>query len=188
MGLVLAGCGGGAGGSGEGVTTTSTAAEKSGNPWAMPASERPPLFDPCAEIPIEAVREGAGPEAQHDPELSRSDPGGLVTCGWETREILFSVLSTWKSYSDYVADPASILDPEPVRVGGREATRMTERVKDPVYSCHLMFFTEQGTVMVTVDLVSGLRYFRGERPAEACDVVDTMTASILDFVPEGDFR
>lgn len=188
MGLVLAGCGSGAGGSGEGATTTSATADQSGNPWAMPASERPPLFDPCAEIPIEAVREGAGPEAQQNPELAKKDPGQLEVCAWKTGEVLFNVLATWKSYRDYAADQTVVLDPVPVQVGDREAIRLKTRADTSGRFCRLLFFTEKGTVVTTAGLTTGLRSFRGERSVDSCDVVDAMTGSIAEFIPEGDFR
>lgn len=188
MGLVLAGCGSGAGGSGEGVTTTSTAAEKSGNPWAMPASERPPLFDPCAEIPIEAVREGAGPEARPDDELGQREPGQLTSCGWSTSEVLVSVLATWKSHRDYMADETVMLDPTPVKVGGRTATRLRTRSDTSQRYCRLLFFTERGTVVTTAATVTSLEKFRGKNFVPVCDVVDKVAAPLVEHFPEGDFR
>lgn len=188
MGLVLAGCVGGAGGSGEGATTTSATADESGNPWAMPASERPPLFDPCAEIPIEAVREGAGPEARLDDELGQREPGQLTSCGWSTTEVLVSVLATWKSHRDYMADETVILDPMPVEVGGRSATRLRTRADASERYCRLLFFTARGTVVTTAAMITSLEKFRGENFVPVCDVVDKVAAPLVEYFPEGDFR
>ena len=55
--VVLSGCATGDGNN-QGATTTSPAADEApANPWDVPLEQRPALFDPCEEIPIEAVEE-----------------------------------------------------------------------------------------------------------------------------------
>ena len=60
--VVVSGCGAD---HGEG-TTTSASPEAPVNPWDLPLEERPDLFDPCAEIPIEAVEEALGGPVELD--------------------------------------------------------------------------------------------------------------------------
>lgn len=91
--VVVSGCGAG---DGEG-TTTSALPEAPVNPWDLPLEERPDLFDPCAEIPIEAVEEALGGPVELDEQLRIERPGELLSCGWRNREVIFNVLSTWKS-------------------------------------------------------------------------------------------
>lgn len=185
--VVTAGCASGDGQ--DPVTTTSPAvAEAAGNPWDLPLGERPPLFDPCAEIPIEAVSEGAGKPVEHSKDLTQGKSVQLNTCGWTNDEILVSALATWKSHEQYEADPESILHPQPVRVGGREAIRMTERADKSENGCHHLFFTENGTVILSVGLIDGLNRFRGEPFSQSCEVLNVMSEVLVRFVPEGDFR
>ena len=102
--VVTAGCASGDGQ--DPVTTTSPAvAEAAGNPWDLPLGERPPLFDPCAEIPIEVVSEGAGKPVEQVDDLTHRRSTELMGCGWSNDELILSLLSTWKSKSDYIADP-----------------------------------------------------------------------------------
>lgn len=185
--VVTAGCASGDGQ--DPVTTTSPAvAEAAGNPWDLPLGERPPLFDPCAEIPIEAVSEGAGKPVEPDEQFGQHQPGRLMACGWKNEEIRISALGTWKSYSDYVADPASILGPGSVEVNGRDAVQMTDDGDQSGNACHHLFFTESGTVIISVWMLDVLDRFRGDPFSESCDTLEVVEVPIMKHVPEGDFR
>lgn len=178
--VVLSGCGTGD----ESATTTSPPPEASVNPWDLPLEERPALFDPCAEIPFEAIQEGAGSPVTRDDQFRISEPGELLACGWRSDEIIFSALSTWKSRDEYLNDRAFI--PIENSMSGRPGLELRDTVG--THSCQQAFFTSSGTVFLAIDLVTGMSTFRGEHFSEACDVLDEVTAPILSSLPEGDYR
>ncbi|MDO8394341.1 MAG: hypothetical protein Q7T31_08140, partial [Dietzia sp.] len=80
------------------TTTSPAAAEETINPWDLPIEQRPALFDPCAEIPIEAVEQGVGGPVEPSEQLHNHRPGELFSCGWKNDEVLIDILSTWKSH------------------------------------------------------------------------------------------
>lgn len=170
------------------VTTTSPAAiEESGNPWGLPIEQRPPLFDPCAEIPIEAVEEGVGGPVAPSEQLHNHRPGELFSCGWKNDEVLVDLLSTWKSYQGYVGEPTGIIENLKEDHSGRLAVKITDRRNDPT-TCRYLFFTELGTVAVSLSLTSTFNSFRGSRFTHVCVALDEFTDSIIEFLPKGDFR
>ncbi|HJC59934.1 MAG TPA: DUF3558 domain-containing protein [Candidatus Dietzia intestinigallinarum] len=181
--VVVSGCGAD---DGE-VTTTSPPPAAPVNPWDLPAEERPDLFDPCAEIPVEAVEEGAGSRLEVVDEFSNYRPGELISCGWKNDEVHISMLSTWKSKQEFLTDSSLFtLDPESNSTG-RPSVRMRERADSTDIGCFHLFFTELGTVMFRLDLISSLDEFRGERFVESCDALDEAAGHIVAYIPNGDF-
>src|SRR5699024_80758 len=85
--VMVSGCGADDGA----VTTTSPPTEAPVNPSDLPLEERPDLFDPCAEIPIEAVEEALGGPVEPDEQLRIDRPGELLSCGWRNRDVIFTV-------------------------------------------------------------------------------------------------
>src|SRR5690606_26767825 len=98
--LVLSGCG-----SAEVDTTTSPPPETPVNPWDLPLEERPPLFDPCIEIPIETIEQGVGEPVTGDDQFESSKPGQLRSCGWRNEEVIIGIVGTWRSQEEFLADP-----------------------------------------------------------------------------------
>lgn len=189
--VVLSGCASGDGGSS--TTTSSPVAQGASNPWDLPLEQRPPLFDPCEEIPVEAVEEGVGAPVKPDPDLTRSEPGSLVACGWSTDEIMIHILSTWKSYRDYLAEPTGYIRDMNVSIKGRSAMILSGTNvengagKDPNV-CRYLLFTEKGTVVISVGFINSLNSFRGESFAKSCHVLQEVGAPLVEFLPEGEFR
>ena len=177
--VVVSGCGAD---DGEG-TTTSASPEAPVNPWDLPLEERPDLFDPCAEIPIEAVEEALGGPVELDEQLRIERPGELLSCGWRNREVIFNVLSTWKSRDEYLNDGIFITSEQ--SVAGRPGIQLAD--KSATQSCRQAFFTSLGTVYSSIDLIHGLSAFRGENFVDPCEVLNTVAESTLHSLPEGDY-
>nr|WP_241728305.1 DUF3558 family protein [Dietzia maris] len=188
-GVVLSGCASADGGEDKSTTTTSpAAAEEPGNPWDLPIEQRPALFDPCAEIPIEAIEEGVGGAVHPIDEYANNERGELISCGWKSNEVHVSVLGTWKSHDEYLSDPNFVVDNRNDEIGARNAIQMTERSNRAEDSCLNLLFTGRGTVWIKVTMSTALRYFRQERSVPPCHALDEVASSIVAFVPEGDYR
>lgn len=185
-GLVLSGC---ASGGEESPTTTTTAvAESPSNPWDLPLEQRPPLFDPCEEIPVAVVEEAIGGPTDAQPNLSKSELGVLQACGWRSEDVLLDVAATWKSFDRFLVNPTGVIDEIDTQVTGRSALRMTDRADGVPDVCRYFFFTERGTVVASVGLNGTLGEFRGERFTHVCDALDAVAGPIVQLIPEGDFR
>lgn len=170
------------------TTTTTAVAQESGNPWDLPLEQRPPLFDPCEEIPEAVVEEALGGRVEHQPSLTKSEPGELQACGWKSEEVLLDVAVSWKSFEEVKSDPTGVIDELDIQVSGRSALRMTDRAEGISDVCRYFFFTERGAVVVAVGLNGTLGEFRGERFTDVCDALDAVADPIVQLVPEGDFR
>ena len=186
VGMIAAGCGSADGGESTPTTTSRAAAEESGNPWDLPVEQRPALFDPCAEIPVEAIEERVGGPLRVQEVLTRHEPGRLMACGWANHEVHFTSAASWKTRSEYLADPGLVLLDRP-DVAPSRGVLMTEAGDTTDRTCMHVFFTERGTSWVKLDLVGGLSEFRGQRFSDACQSLDHVMNSIENFVPEGDF-
>ncbi|WP_440220212.1 DUF3558 family protein [Dietzia sp. MNB45] len=184
--VVLSGCASADGGEETSTTTSPAAAEEPGNPWDLPIEQRPALFDPCAEIPIEAIEEGVGSPVRQDEQLRINEPGDLLACGWKNGEVIFGVLSTWKSRGDYLGDDSLVASES--KVSGRPSLRLLSKADMGENGCQQSFFTPEGTLIVSVDLIHGLFAFRGENFADPCSVLDESILSVMPYLSEGDFQ
>lgn len=185
-GVLLSGCGAGQGGD-ETTTTSPIVTETSANPWDLPIEQRPALFDPCAEIPIEAVEQAVGGPVEPDERLTNRRPGELVTCGWANSEVMINTIGTWKSREGYLADPSFFLRRQDSAILGRRGLTMVEAGDRTDSTCLQLFFTGRGTAYIKLDLIDGLSEFRGQRFTKACDVLDEAIVPLLPYIPEGDF-
>ena len=187
VGMIAAGCGSADGGEDTPTTTSAAAAEESGNPWDLPVEQRPALFDPCADVPTDAVERAVGAPVRREARLTKSDPGNLHTCGWITDELIVDLVATWKSHADYLLDPTGVIADETYPVSDRIALRLLDRADDP-NTCRYLFFTGQGTVAISTSLTTTFKTFRGERFADVCDVLHEVSSPLVQFVPPGDYR
>lgn len=185
--VVLSGCASDQGGD-QATTTSPVVTESPSNPWDLPIEQRPPLFDPCAEIPIEAVEQGVGGPVEEVEEFEKHQTGELMSCGWSNDELHFGVLSTWKSREDYMVDRMFVVQDANAEVAGRTGLQISERGDISDSTCLQLFFTSQGTVWVSLDLISSFNEFKGDRFTPACEALNEAIIPIMEFVPEGDFR
>ena len=184
--VVVSGCT--SSGEEEAATASEPVVEPPSNPWDLPLEQRPPLFDPCDEVSTEVVEEGVGAPTKLNEDLAVYDPPGLISCAWSNDELLISVLATWKSFDDYLDDSNFAVSSRGFQVYGRERMRLTQPEQSMQQTCHSLFFTGEGTLMISLSLLSSLNEFRGERFLEGCAVLDQIEGSIVDVLPEGDFR
>ena len=182
--VVLSGCGTGD----ESGTTTSPSAEAPVNPWDLPLEERPALFDPCTEIPIEAIEEAVGGSVEPLDQFTRHQPGELLACGWASEDVDLSILSTWKSHTEYLRDPAIEIQDADSHVAGRSGIRAAERRGSSKIGCIQLFFTERGTVWIRSDLQGAFEEYKGERFADPCKALDDISPALVSHIPIGDFR
>lgn len=182
-GVVLSGCGL-AGGNDE-TTTSPAASQTPGNPWDLPIEQRPALFDPCAEIPVEAVEEGIGPHVWQDDEMRIDRPRDLFSCAWKNEEVLFGVLSTWKSRDDYLEDESFVASE--FEILGRPGLRLLSKADMGTNSCQQLFFSGEGTIFVSVDLIHGLASFKGSNFADPCSVLEESIIPVMHHLANGDF-
>lgn len=186
-GVVLSGCASADGGEDTSTTTSPAAAEKPGNPWDLPVEQRPALFDPCAEIPEEAIAEAVGDSVAAAEHVHHHRPGELYACGWKNDEVLLGIVGTWRTRVEFLADSEfGSVDTQSV-VHGRPGFRASDRSGGPDENCYQIFFTSRGAVVVNVVLTKALREFRGERSVKACDVLDQTIGPVTKFIPGGDF-
>ena len=184
--VVLSGCASADGGEEAPTTTSAAAPEESGNPWDLPVEQRPALFDPCAEIPVEAIEEGVGSPVRADSELRIDRPGELLACGWKNEEVIFGVLSTWKSREDYLRDESFVASE--FAVSGREGLRLLSKADMGSNSCRQLFFSSEGTLFVSVSLVHGLASFRGQNFADPCTALEESVHPVMKYLPRGDHK
>ena len=186
--VVLSGCAAAGGDSDVRVdpSTSQVIVESQADPWELPLEERPELFDPCAEIPVEAVEEGVGSPVRPDEGLRNHKPGELFTCAWETNEVLFGVISTWRPKGSLLADSGFDAVDMKSSVHGRPGFRASDKGREDD-TCYQIFFTSRGAVLINVNLRTSLKEFRGEHSWVACDVLEQTIGPVLRFLPEGDF-
>ena len=185
-GLVLSGCA--TGDEPEGTTTTtSAAAQEPTNPWDLPLEQRPPLFNPCEGATLEAAENALEGSVAPVEELANHEPNWLYSCGWSNDEVRLGVLASWKSKEEYYNDSEMTNQQRDSELAGRNGLRTNIRAGDPSYRCMHVFFTSRGTVFIDLALNTTLRVYRGERSADACDVLDEIAPPIVDGFPKGDF-
>ena len=184
-GVVLSGCASDEGEGGMSTTTSPPVAETPGNPWDLPIEQRPALFDPCAEIPVEAIEEGVGSPVRVDDELNIDRPGDLIACGWKNKEVIFGVLSTWKSRDEYLIDKT--FQASESKILDRAGLRLLSRSDMGAHNCQQTFFSSRGTVFVSVDLIDGLASFKGAKFSDPCSVLEKSISPAMPYLPKGDF-
>lgn len=184
--VVLSGC---ASGSGDEKTTTTSSpvAQTPTNPWDLPLEQRPPLFDPCEEIPVEAVEKGLASSVEKLSTATRHEPGSLMSCSWSSDEAIFGVLSTWKSREDYIADDMFTVEELDSTLPGKNTLLLTEPTDQSQSTCIHLFFTGLGTVMMSLDMTTSLNEFNGENMVEACEALAEVVAPVVPYIPEGEF-
>ncbi|MGN0099370.1 MAG: DUF3558 family protein [Dietzia sp.] len=184
---MLSGCASADGEEGPTSTTTSpAAAEESGNPWDLPIGQRPALFDPCAEIPVEAIADGVGSPVREDGELRIDRPGELLACGWKNDEVIFGALSTWKSREDYLQDESFVASE--LAVSGRDGLRLLSKADMGSNSCRQLFFSSEGTLFLSVSLIHGLAAFKGQNFADPCTALEESIRPVMQYLPGKDFE
>ena len=181
--VVLSGCGSAQ----ESVTTTSPSPETPVNPWDLPLEERPALFDPCAEIPVEAVEEALGGPFRTDDGMSDTRPNELYTCAWRDDEVMYIVTATWLSQQGFLTN--SEFGPFDTQSAAfdRPSFRTRARGPDAESTCHQVFFTSRGAAVVNVNLMKSMGQYRGATFVDACEVLEKSINPIVQHLPAGDF-
>ncbi|WP_194861899.1 DUF3558 family protein [Dietzia sp. SYD-A1] len=182
---VVSACG--VGQDGDRATTSSAVTEEPGNPWDLPIEQRPPLFDPCAEIPIEAVEEGVGGPVEPSEQLRNHRPGELFSCAWKNGEVLLGVIGTWRSKQEFLEDTGLVEMNPTARVVGRVGLRARDRGDESNTTCYHVLFTDRGAVILNVNLIDPLNSFRGKVLKDACEVSEHAISSVREYLPEGEF-
>ena len=188
VGVVLSGCGTADGDDTTTTTPTTSAAEQSDSPWDLPLEQRPALFDPCAEIPVESIEQGLGGPVETVPSRTHHRPRELMSCAWRTDDASLSILGTWKSYQEYTADRTLAMVEPDHELAGRPGIRMLDAPRKDDRACYQVFFTERGTVLMVIDLHDLLKNFRGQRISDPCEALELAATPAAAHIPSGDFR
>ena len=183
--VVVSGCT--SSGEEEATTASEPVVETPSNPWDLPLEQRPPLFDPCEEIPIEAVEEALGGSVWLADELRNYEPNNLHSCGWQNDEVLFGVLASWRDKEGFRDDPEFVNQEWDTEHLGRSGLRATIRGDQTNGTCYHVFFTARGSVFANVNMTTSLNQFRGERLVSACEVIEQSIGALHSYLPEGDF-
>ena len=181
--VVVSGCGAG---DGEG-TTTSASPEAPVNPWDLPLEERPDLFDPCAEIPIEAVEEALGGPVHLDEAMRNHKPDELHTCAWRDNEVMYVVTTTWLSKQGFLADTGFGTFDTQSAIFDRPSFQTRDRGDESESSCYQIFFTSRGAAVVNVNIMKSMGQYRGETFVGACEVLESSINPIVHHLPAGDY-
>lgn len=187
--VVLSGCAAAGGDSDVRVdpSTSQVIVESQADPWELPLEERPELFDPCAEIPVEAVAEAVGTPLESAENLRNHEPNELISCGWRNSEVLLGVVGTWRTKNAFVTDTGLENIDSQTTVDGRPSVRARDRGDQFRTTCYQVFFTSRGAVVVNVNLIDSLGKFAGQEFSDACVVLNKTIDPILPFLPQGDF-
>ena len=169
------------------MTTTSPSPETAANPWDLPLEERPALFDPCTEIPIDAVEEGLGGPVQVDEALLNHQSEKLHTCAWRDGELLYVITVTWLDKRGFLDDPEfGEIDTE-AKVFDRPSFQMRDSGDTSGATCYRVFFTSRGAAVANVNLMKSMGQYRGDTFVDSCDILNESIGPIIRHLPAGDF-
>ncbi|MDO5663322.1 MAG: DUF3558 family protein, partial [Brachybacterium sp.] len=162
----------------EGDTTTSVEA----NPYELPLEERPPLFDPCTEIPEEALEEAGFTPEDKDQNFFIDDHAMINGCQWTNDDLMLSVASYWYSLEEMVANnDFQLQEPFP------DQDRSGQFFKDPNRrdGAELAIFsTTRGVVIIDGQFASILPTFRGEPTTDLKAAFITTSIPLVNALPE----
>ena len=181
--MVLSGCVSDA----EDVTTTSPSPETPVNPWDLPLEERPDLFDPCAEIPVEAIEEALGGPVSPDEAMRNHKPNELHTCAWRDDEVLYVVTATWLSKQGFLTDTGFGPFDTQSAIFDRPSFQSSDRGDESESTCYQIFFTSRGAAVVNVNLMKSMGQYRGDTFVGACQVLESSINPIVRHLPAGDY-
>ena len=169
------------------VTTTSPPPAAPVNPWDLPLEERPDLFDPCAEIPIEAVEKALGGPAHLDEAMRNHKPNELHTCAWRDDEIMYVVTATWLSKQGFLTDAGFGPFDTKSTIFDRPSFQTIDRGDETESSCYQIFFTSRGATVVNVNIMKSMGQYRGDTFVGACEVLESSINPIVHHLPAGDY-
>ena len=192
---VAAGCGvlpgGGGGELGDGTATVVSSAPAvaaaTGNPWDLPLDQRPPLFDPCTEIPESALREAGFTPDMRKPELTMRKPGEGMACAWGNSEVLANMISVWRTPEE-VREMEHIAFQGVIEVDGRNAEEYFEVGDYGHRTDRAFFYTGRGAVSLSISSVSAVREFKGRYGVDAREVFRSTSSPFVAAIPSGDYR
>ena len=111
-----------------------------------------------------------------------------MACGWRAEDAELTILSTWKSRREYLADRSFDVVSAQEELNGRVGMRLLDAIGHPEESCLQLFFTERGTAWIQVHLQNLYMEFDGQRRSNACEVIDQVSQPVMSYLPKGDFQ
>ena len=186
---VLAGCvlgdeGEPAAGTVTAAAMESTAPSAPANPWDLPLEARPPLFDPCTEIPESVLNEVGFTAADLEEGMTVHRPGDLLGCNWTGDEVMLDVFTKWVNPRDLSAIQQVNIDGE---FKFQERVGLKFHPIDDENDAGVVFFTERGAVFVMVRLATVLGGYRGNPDAKPNEILEGITKSLIGTFPGGDY-
>lgn len=137
-----------------------------------------PAFDPCEDIPDEAIRGiGMDPATEARDILGVHQPGAHI-CQWSNATNSIAVLSTNYTLDDVRRNPDNEAMTE-IEVGGRRALVYRVSWDSPERTCDIAFPSGAGTVSITASEAGS-----GPVRQDPCLAVRQSTEALLAFIPE----
>ncbi|WP_194837537.1 DUF3558 domain-containing protein [Nocardia sp. XZ_19_369] len=182
VGLVLAGCEKSTDGvpTSSGQSSVSSTAKRSGSTDVDAA-----IWDPCTQLPDDAVRAGGLSPDTRSKDVSGVDPTGWKVCGWRSsaRWYTLGVLSGAVALDQFRARPEYEAF-TPVTVAGRSALRFLDVGDDKRLDCGVAVEVQQGQAKGTVTFYVITRASVGKL-GEPCDEALRHANEFAKFLPGG---
>ncbi|WP_227996257.1 DUF3558 domain-containing protein [Nocardia australiensis] len=164
LGIVLAssavGCG----------TTTN------GSPSASSTTAAPALFDPCTEVPDDALRAAGVDPATKEAGIAGVHQVGLEVCKWRGPAYAISLYSTGKPVSEFETKPGNI-GFQDVTIAGRQGREF--RAEGWETQCNAVFPAAQGALQVQI-----LGRMSVDNPEDPCSVLARVGEKIVPILPK----
>ncbi len=150
----------------------------SGQAEAEDPTASDPAFDPCEDIPDEAVRGiGMDPATEARDILGVHQPGAHI-CQWSNATHSVAVLSTNYTLDDVRRNPDNEKMTE-IEIGGRPALEYRVSWDSPERTCDIAFPSGAGTVSITATEAG-----TGPVVQDPCRVTRQSAGALLPFIPE----
>ncbi|MFI9403474.1 DUF3558 domain-containing protein [Nocardia sp. NPDC052316] len=180
VGLVLAGCEK----STDGVPASSgqsSAASTSAKPSGTDAA----IWDPCTQLPDDALRAGELSPETRTKDAAGVDPTGWQVCGWRSsaRWYTLTVLSGEPSLQQ-VQGRRDFENFTPLTVGGRPALRLSFVGDDKGLDCGVAVEVPQGKIQGTVAFLVTTRYSVGKL-GDPCEQATRHASEFAKYLPSG---
>ncbi|MFE7743609.1 DUF3558 domain-containing protein [Nocardia sp. NPDC057455] len=136
------------------------------------------LFNPCTEIPDDALR-GAGVDpATEEPGIAGVPQSGWEICNWEGSRYFVSVFTTARTVSDFENKPGNV-DFRDVTVAGRAGRQFKVEGASKDLLCDVLFPARQGVIQLRVSNKASINNLE-----EPCATLYRVGGAIVPVLPQ----
>ncbi|MFF0528364.1 DUF3558 domain-containing protein [Nocardia amikacinitolerans] len=149
----------------------------SGSPTTTSTGGVAALFNPCSEIPDDALRRAGVDPATEEPGIAGVPQAGWEICTWKSRRYHLTVLSTGRSVSEFEAKPGNV-DFRDVAIAGRAGREFRVEGASKQFDCDVVFPAAQGVVQVRI-----LNNAAMDNLEDPCAILSRAGESIVPVLP-----